>query len=172
VPVTFDRSSPCSAAIRETTGRVAPPAAAGDVDPRAAVHVRGGVGVALGGGRRAERGGRLGLAVDLLVRRRDRRRQLGGVRLARLRVGRDPREHRPDLDRRPDPDEDLGQAAGGRRRDVRVDLVRRDRGDGLLVLDPVADLLVPLDDRALGDRDPHLGHRHVDGGTAEGRTRM
>ena len=39
---------------------------------------------------------------------------------------------------------------------------RRDLADRLLGLDPVAGLDAPGDDRALGDRDAHLGHRHVD----------
>ena len=57
--------------------------------------------------------------------------------------------------------DDLGHAARGRRLDVGVDLVGRDRGDDLVGLHPVAGLLAPLDDGALRDGDAHLRHRDV-----------
>ena len=57
-----------------------------------------------------------------------------------------------------------GSAPGGpsRRRDLDVHLVGGDFADRLVGLDPVAGPLQPLDDRALGDRDAHLRHRHLD----------
>ena len=89
---------------------------------------------------------------------------LGRVRLAGLGVGRDAGEHDADVDRRADLDQHLLHAPAGGRLDVGVDLVGGDRGDDLVALDPVAGLLLPLDDGALGDRDAHLGHRHVNVG--------
>jgi hypothetical protein len=84
------------------------------------------------------------------------------VRLARLRVGRDPRQHGADVDGGADVHQHLAHAPGGGRLDVGVDLVGGDRGDDLVGLDPVADLLLPLHHGALGNRHPHLGHGHVD----------
>ena len=55
-------------------------------------------------------------------------------------------------------DLDLGQHAGGRRRNLRVDLVGGDLEQRLVAIDRVADLLDPADDRAFGDRLAHLGH--------------
>ena len=101
-------------------------------------------------------GGRRGLA------RGRRAVLLGGVRLPGLGVGRQSCEDGADVDRRADLDHDLGHAARRGRRDLGVDLVGRDVDDRLLVLDPVAHLLAPLDDRALGDRDAHLRHDDVD----------
>ena len=115
--------------------------------------VRGGAGGGLGGGREPR-----------AARRRWRGRRAVGSRSAarRGRAGRDARERHADVDRRADLHEDLDEPAGGRRRDLGVDLVGRDLGDRLVGVDLVAGLLVPLDDGALGDGHPHLGHRHVD----------
>ena len=84
------------------------------------------------------------------------------VGLAGARVRRDPRERGADVDGHARLHEHLGQPAGRRRRDLGVDLVRGDLGERLVGLHPVADLLVPGDDRALGDGHAHLGHRDVD----------
>src|SRR5262249_11146501 len=55
--------------------------------------------------------------------------------------------------------------AGGRRRDLRVDLVRRHLEQRLVRLDAIADLLEPPSDGALSDAFAELGHgdryRHV-----------
>ena len=65
----------------------------------------------------------------------------------------DPREHRADLDGLARLDEDLGQPARRRRRDLGVDLVGGDLAERLVGARPRRRrLLVPLDDRALGDR--------------------
>ena len=55
-------------------------------------------------------------------------------------------------------DQDALEAAGGRRRDLDVDLVGGDVADGLVGLHPVAGPLAPFDDRPLRDGDAHLGH--------------
>ena len=95
-------------------------------------------------------------------RRRLRRRARGCASPGRASVV-DPREHRADVDRLARPATRISASApGGRRRDLGVDLVGRDLADRLVGLDPVADLLAPLDDRALGDRDAHLRHGDVD----------
>ena len=59
-------------------------------------------------------------------------------------------------------DEDLGDRAGGRRRELHVDLVRRELHHGLAVLDGVADLDGPLQDGRLGHRLAALGRDDVD----------
>ena len=71
-------------------------------------------------------------------------------------------DHLADLDRLARLGEDLGERAGGGRGHLGVDLVGGDLDDRLVVLDAVADLLGPLEDRALGDRLAHRGHRDVD----------
>ncbi len=76
--------------------------------------------------------------------------------------GCDPGEDGAHRHRRLDRDEDLGDDAADRRRDLGVDLVGRDLADRLVGLDPVADLDAPADDGALGDRHAHLGHGDVD----------
>ena len=55
----------------------------------------------------------------------------------------------------------LGEHAGGRRRNLGVHLVGRDLEERLVALDRVADLLDPADDRAFGDRLAHLRHHDV-----------
>src|SRR5690606_25845347 len=57
-------------------------------------------------------------------------------------------------------DEDLEDGAGHRRRNLGVDLVRRDLYEDLVLLNCVSDLLGPLEDGSLGDRLPELGHRN------------
>ena len=71
---------------------------------------------------------------------------------------RDDRLHRHRL---PFGHEDLGEHAARRRRNLGVDLVRRDLEDRLVALHLVADLLQPLRQRAFGDRFAHLGHHDV-----------
>ena len=56
-------------------------------------------------------------------------------------------------------DRDLGEHAGRRRRNLRIDLVGRDLEQRLVAIDRLADLLHPADDRAFGDRLAHLGHQ-------------
>ena len=86
-----------------------------------------------------------------------------GVALPTLRaLAGDPRQHRSDRDDAVHGYEDLGDYAGDRGRDLGVDLVSRDLADRLVSGDPIAHLNPPRDHRAFGDRDPHLGHRHVD----------
>jgi hypothetical protein len=87
---------------------------------------------------------------------------LVGVRLAGPRLGVDLGEQRSDRDGGARLDQDAVESAGGRRRDLDVDLVRGDVADRLVDLDPVAGTLPPLDDRALGDGNPHLGHHDLD----------
>ena len=60
-------------------------------------------------------------------------------------------------------DPDFGETPGDRRRNLGVDLVGRDLEERLVAIDVVADLLDPADDRALGDRLPHLGHHDIGG---------
>ena len=60
-------------------------------------------------------------------------------------------------------DREAGHRAGGRRRDLGIDLVGRDLDQGVALLDPVADRDVPLEDGSLGHRLAHLGHRHFEG---------
>ena len=89
-----------------------------------------------------------------------------GLRLrprAAPRLAADHRELRPDLDRLALRDEDLRHDAARGARDLGVDLVRRDLEQRLVGLDLLALLLEPLRDRPLGDGDAHLGHHDVDG---------
>ena len=55
-----------------------------------------------------------------------------------------------------------GHRAGGRRRDLGVDFVGRDLDQRLSLLDEIADGDMPLEDRSLGHRFAHLGHRHLE----------
>ena len=55
---------------------------------------------------------------------------------------------------------DFGEDPRSGRGNLGVDLVGRDLEQRLVALDLVADLLHPADDRAFGDRLPHLGHDH------------
>jgi hypothetical protein len=50
----------------------------------------------------------------------------------------------------------------GARGNLGVDLIGRHLDDGLAFLDELAFALVPLEDHALGDRFPHLGHLDLD----------
>ena len=58
--------------------------------------------------------------------------------------------------------EDLLHHARRGRRDLGVDLVGGDLDDRLVLVDPVARLLRPLEDDALGDRLAHRGHHDLD----------
>jgi hypothetical protein len=73
----------------------------------------------------------------------------------------DHRDHAVDGDGLAFLDADLGHHAGGRRRDLRVDLVGGDLEQRLVAIDLVADLLDPADDRAFGNRLAHLGHHNI-----------
>ena len=66
-----------------------------------------------------------------------------------------------DRNRLPFLDLDLGQHACRRRGDLGVHLVGGDLEQRLVAIDRIADLLDPADDRAFGDRLPHLGHHDV-----------
>src|SRR5690606_35931581 len=65
---------------------------------------------------------------------------------------------------------DLGQDAGHRRGNLRVDLVGRDLNQGVVFLDPVAHLLQPGTDRALGDALAELGEPDLSAVTDRGHT--
>ena len=82
-----------------------------------------------------------------------------------LAVAGDHRELGADLGRLVLADHDPGQHAGGGRRDLGVDLVGGDLEQRLVDLDPVALLLEPAGDGALGDALAQPGHgdryRHV-----------
>ena len=87
-------------------------------------------------------------------------------------AGGHPGDHLADVHRVAGLGEQLGERAGGGRRDLGVDLVGRDLDDRLVLGDLVAGLLGPLEDRALGDRLAHRGHRDLDhGGLGGGRLR-
>ena len=73
-------------------------------------------------------------------------------------LGADRGERLPDVDGVALVGEDLGQGAARGRGHLGVDLVGRDRDDRLVLGDLVPGLLVPLEDRPLGDRLAHLGH--------------
>ena len=60
-------------------------------------------------------------------------------------------------------DADLRDHAGGRRRNLGVDLVGRNLEQRLVAIDRVADFLDPADDRALGNRLAHLRHHDISG---------
>ena len=53
---------------------------------------------------------------------------------------------------------DVYKRSGHRRRNLGIDLVGGDLDQRLVSLDPVTDLLQPTQDRAFGNRLPHLGH--------------
>ena len=168
VPWTWPGSTPCSAAMRATTGetkllplplacrprlaRVSDAAAGAGV----ASSTVSAVGVVAGESlRRSTRAAACavagsGTSPSLVGRRRD----LGAL-------GRDHRELRADLDRLALLDEDLGDHARRRRRHLGVDLVGRDLEQALVGLDVLAHLLEPLRDRPLGDGHAHLGHHDV-----------
>ena len=57
--------------------------------------------------------------------------------------------------------ENLRDDARRRRRNLDVDLVGRHFDEGIALGDEVADALAPLDDRAFGNRLPHLGKRYT-----------
>jgi hypothetical protein len=86
------------------------------------------------------------------------RRQGGGAVARRRRAGAAARadlhacDHLADRDRLALLGEDLGDRARRRRGQLHVDLVGRDLDHGLAVLDGLAGLDRPLEDRALGDR--------------------
>jgi hypothetical protein len=98
----------------------------------------------VGGTGGAEASGRGGGAV---ARRHARDDLADGHRVARLR-------------------EDLLDRPRRRGRDLGVDLVGGDLDDRLVLLDRLAGLLGPLEDRALGDRLAHCRHHDVDGRAA------
>ena len=75
--------------------------------------------------------------------------------------GADHRDDAVDRNRLAFLDLDLGQDAGGRRRDLGIHLVGRNLEQRLVAVDRVADLLDPADDRPFGDRLAHLGHHDV-----------
>ena len=76
-------------------------------------------------------------------------------------VGRDPREHRADLDGRADLDQHLlTRPLAGASTSVSILSVEIEAMISS-PLHPVAGLLLPLHDGALGDRDAHLGHRDI-----------
>ena len=68
------------------------------------------------------------------------------------RAGAHPRDHLPDADRLPRLGQDLDDRSAGRRGQLHVDLVGRDLDDRFALLDRVAHLDAPLEDRPLGDR--------------------
>ncbi len=94
-----------------------------------------------------------------------RGRRLGslGRRCAGAVGGRQPGDHLSDGHGVAGVGEDLGDLAGGGRGDLGVDLVGRDLDDRLVLLDRVAGLLGPLEDRALAHRLAHRRHLHIDG---------
>ena len=63
---------------------------------------------------------------------------------------------------------DVYKRSGHGRRNLGVDLVGRDLDQRLVGLDPVADLLQPTQDRAFGNRLPHLGHGDLNARGARG----
>ena len=176
VPCTWPTSTPCSEAIRATTGETnvfspAPSlvsAAAGAAPERAAAGTGGGAAVGVSPSELegaaasaaascvAGSGGACGgLGLGLGFRSSLGSRDLGSGR-------RDHRELRPDLDRLAFLHEDLLDDALAGARNLGVDLVGRDLEQRLVGGDLLAFLLEPLRDRPLGDRDAHLGHHDVD----------
>ena len=79
----------------------------------------------------------------------------------RVHVGLEARDDRLHRNRLAFGDENLGEHAARRRRNLGVDLVRRNLEDRLVALHLIADLLQPLRQRPLGDRFAHLGHDDV-----------
>ena len=59
--------------------------------------------------------------------------------------------------------ENLGENAGRRRGNLRIDFVGRDFKQRLVAIHLVADLLDPADDRALGNGFAHLRHQYIHG---------
>ena len=179
VPWTAFGSTPCSAAMRATTGdtNVRPsPWRAGAAGATGACggwlagtsgggacagsgSARGG-GDGLGSGLGRGRDG-LGFGLGRRDRRLRRRRAVGPGRAGRC----DDCEHRADLDRRPLLHEDLGDDTLARARHLGVDLVGRDLEQRLVQRDGLALLLEPLGDGAFGHGDTHLGHHHLDLGS-------
>ena len=163
VPGTVDGSTPCSAAMRATTGDT-------NVLPfrlRRGSTGAGGAVAAAGGGLGERAGRRLGGARCGLGRRAGAARQdaAGASGVPRWRDlgagGSDGREHGADLDGLALLDEDLVDDALGRARHLGVDLVGRDLEQRLVAADRLADLAKPLRDRPLGDGDAHLGHHDL-----------
>ena len=149
------------AVLAEHVGLGDPPARPGALDLRE-VH-------ALGGGDAAGDGGDMGniprqslgsclreLAWGSFARR------CGGTRFRGGGAHAHARDDLPDGHRVAFLGEDLGDGAGGRRRQLHVDLVGGQLDDGLAVLHVVADLDGPLEDRALGDRLAAGGRDDVD----------
>ncbi len=111
-----------------------------------------------GCGLRRSRGGRhLGDGSRRLGRGCGRSRRSGRGR----EIGREHGDPGLHIDGRALGDEDLDHHAGGRRRNLRIDLVGRDLDDRLVGLHGVSNLLEPTRDRSLGDAGPHLGHNHI-----------
>ena len=111
--------------------------------------------------RRGRRGGlrrrRLGCSAAARERRAGAAAALAGARAA----GADHRDDAVDRNRLAFLDADLGDDAGGGRRNFGIHLVGRDLEQRLVAIDRVADLLDPADDRAFGDRLAHLRHHDV-----------
>ena len=160
VPATAFGSTPCSAAIRATTGET-------NVRPFPGGCVRCGrrpVRLAGSEPRRCERSA-APCCGRLEPRRGSGAAGPGSARRARrpaAPAGRDHRQHRSDLDRLALGDEHLGDDPLSRARDLGVDLVGRDLEQRLVLGDRLARLLEPFRDRPLRDRDAHLGHHHLD----------
>ena len=150
VPVTWPTSTPCSAAIRATTGetnvRSLPPLPA--ATGAGAAEWRGRPAAGAGGAAASAAGSGSG--------------GVGSSHLCTFRG--DHCEPRPDVDRLALLDEDLADDAGAGARHLRVHLVGRDLEQRLVGGDRLTDLLQPLEDRALGHGDAHLGHDDVDDG--------
>ena len=181
----------CSEASMWRASAAAPPCAAGR--PRGPARPCGGEHVALGdpaAGAAACNGGE----VDALDRRgacRDRGGvvPVGGLRGAGVAAsedagvrraarcggrsaGGDSRDHLTDGDGVALGDQQLGNGAARRRGKLDVDLVGRDLDDRLVDGDRVADLDVPFEDRALGDRLAGAGRDDIDELAAVGGGRV
>ena len=167
VPCTALVSTPCSDAIRATTGET-------NVRPLPSACPAAG---SAQGGRRCRRRrrrrrlrrlgrGRLGRVGRVLGRRLGRRfggRRFRGCRRGHLGAFRsDHREHGADLDRLAFLHEDLRDDALARARHLGVDLVGRDLEQRLVARDRLAFLLEPLRDRPLRDGHAHLRHDDLD----------
>ena len=77
------------------------------------------------------------------------------------RAGVDFNQHRTDGDRFAFRTVQRGDHAGGRRRYLDVDLIGGDVDDRFALVDPLTDLLAPLDDRAFGNGLAHFGQRYL-----------
>ena len=155
VPGIFDRSRPCSAAIRPTTGviRIRPVVGGGggagtDGSTRGGAGIGGSVVRAMWPGNPSVSSSHFGAA--------SRRGQ--GRRRVRLEL----RQHRLDGDRLPLLDQDLRDPARGRRGDLRVHLVRGDLEQGLVLGDQFPHLHEPLHHDPFHHAFPELGHHDVD----------